>query len=113
MDGGRFQGLHKACSQAQGHHILVPEFLATPSDKAEEIRLRLRFTCNIIHENIEGFVITHELAAIDMAIAVAVLQRNLPLPASAVSGRTGIRRGWAAIVALAGQSDRTIARQEV
>ena len=56
-------------------------------------------------------VIGHIFAAIDMTIAVAMLQGDLPLPARFMRRGAGVGQGAAAIFADTGQRHRPVAGQ--
>ena len=97
--------------KAERDHILVPEFLAPSSCETQEVGVSTRLARDVLHQYVERFVIGHELAAVDMAVAITMLQRNLPLPARTVCRRAGIGQGAAAIFALTGQRHGAVTRQ--
>ena len=108
---GGLKRLHKARCQAKRDNILVPKLFTSTRYKAQEIRLSARFSSDVVDENRMCLVIRHIFIAIDMAVAVAVLQRNLPLPSRRMRGRARIGQWTAAIFTQAWQCYRTVAGQ--
>ena len=74
-------------------------------------RLRQRRAVEVIHQDSFGSVGVHEFAAVDVAVAGAVLQRDAPLPARLVRGGAGQRHQRA--VRFARHRNRAVARQPV
>ena len=111
QQAGGFQRLHEPAGQSDGDDIAVPELLPLAGDEAQGPRLCLRLSVEVAQQRSDRLVFAHEIAAVDHAVAGAVLQRNSPLPAGGTRGGSRVRRGIAD--AVAGNGDRTVAGQPV
>jgi len=109
MDCGRFQRLDEAAGQPERDAIAMPDLVADAAGEAQCAWLGQRLAIEVGEQQRAGLVFAHEVAAIDMAIAGAVLQRDAPLPA----GRPGIGLRVRAhrLGPDTGHGDGTIARQ--
>src|ERR1700722_6747548 len=109
MDAGGFEGFEEAGGQPQGDAVLIPEFLAPPGGEAQKTRLGARRTIKIGEQRRRGLIVADKAAAIHIAVADPVLQRNAPLPARRPrrgAGERGQHTG-----ALARHGHRPVARQ--
>src|SRR5690606_10662842 len=95
MDAGRLERLHETARQAERHAVLVPELLAVSGRETKESRLGERLAVQIREQRRGGLVVADELAAVHVAVADAMLQRNAPLPSGAARGRARVRDGIA------------------
>ena len=109
MDAGGFQRFEKAAGEPQRDAVLVPELLAPAGREAQEPRLRQRLAVQVGQQRGRRLIVADEAAAIDIAVADAMLQRNAPLPAGLA--RRGARVGRQGAGALAGHRHRPIAGQ--
>ena len=92
VDAGRFQRLHEAAGEADRDAVPVPEFPAHAGDEAQRPRIGERFAVEVGEQGRGGLVVADVVAAVDVAVAGAVLQRNAPLPARAARRRARVRR---------------------
>ena len=111
VDAGRFQRLQEAAGQANRDHVALPEALATTGREAQPVQRPERRTIQVGKQRRLGLGFLDEATAVDVAVAIAVLQRNSPLPAGCTSGRAGVGLGWARPLARNGQS--AVTRQPV
>ncbi len=82
VDAGGFQRLQEARRQPQRHAIFVPGLLAPAGGEAQRQRFGQRLAFEIGQQRLAAPSSSPmKRAAIDMAVADAVLQRNAPLPA--------------------------------
>ncbi len=88
-------------------HCFTPRARA----EAQDVGLGQRLAFDIAEQPFERRVLVEIAAAIDDAVADAVLQRNAPLPAGIMRHRPGVRHRGADALGL--HRDRAIARQPV
>ena len=108
---GGFKRLHKARCQTKRDNILVPKLFTSTGYKAQEIWFSAGFSSDVVDQNAMCLIIRHIFIAIDMAVAVAVLQGNLPLPSRRMGSCAGVRQWSTAIFTQAWQCYRTVAGQ--
>ena len=113
VDRRRFQWFHKTCGKAQSDDVFIPELFPASRREPQIVGIGPGLASDVPQQNRQGLVIRHKLAAIDMAIAVAMLQRHLPLPACLVGSGTGIGQGAATIFTNARKCYGAVARKEV
>src|SRR5215213_7601156 len=89
MDAGRFKRFHEAGRKADRDRIMRPDVVALTGDEAERTRLVCGFAVQIGQKDVSRLVVADKAAAIDMAVAGAVLQRNPPLPPRLTGDRLG------------------------
>src|SRR6185437_7868830 len=80
VNRSRLQRLEKSRRQADGDAIARPELPPDPGGEAQRPRLAQGLTRQVGEQDGGSLVIAHVLAAVDMAVAHAMLQRNAPLP---------------------------------
>jgi hypothetical protein len=85
-----FQWLEKTCGQAQANAVPVPVLHPLPGAEAQQPGFCNGFAVEIAEQGVAGFIVAHELAAIDEAIANPGLQWNTPLPAALPGNRACI-----------------------
>ena len=92
MDAGRFERLEKAARQTDRRAIVRPESFAPAGGEPDGARIGEGLRFEAAHQHVGSFVVRHEIAAIDMPVPGAVLQRDAPLPACAFGGGAGVGR---------------------
>ena len=104
VDAGRFERLEETAREAERDAILLPDLLAPPGHETQRPRRVQRLAVEPAEQQARRLVVAHELAAVHVAVAGAVLQRNAPLPAGFARG--GARVGSGGRDALAGHGHR-------
>ncbi len=103
-------GSRKPADKADGDHILVPEQPAPAGLEVQLVRGRERAALRgWPSRNSRGLIVGNEVAAIHVAVAHAMLQRNPPLPAG--RARRGARQRHQRPACFAGNRHGAIARQ--
>ena len=92
MQPGRFQRFEKAGGQPQRQAVAAPHPAAASGDEAQRARRADRRAVQPRHQLRLRRVVVDEAAAIDIAVADAVLQRDAPLPARLAPDGQGVRR---------------------
>jgi len=112
VNAGRFQRLHEAGGKTDGDAVAIPRCTPASGDEAQRTRLAQRFAVEVREQGRGRLVVADVLAAIDVAVADPMLQRNAPLPAGRVRGRAGV--GNQALAAdLAADRHRAVTGQPV
>ncbi len=93
MDAGGFQRLQESPRQAQRHAVPDPELLSPAGGEAQQAGRRDRLAFERSQKRPGGGLIVDVPAAIDVAVADAVLQGDAPLPARLPRGGQGIGGG--------------------
>src|SRR4051812_14377812 len=109
MDAGRFQRLHEPRSEPKRDDIVRPESLAAPAGEADRPRIGERLAIEVGKQDRGRLVVREELAAIDVAVAGAMLERNPPLPPGL--SRHRLRIGSEGVARLAWDRERGVARE--
>ena len=92
-------------------HVAVPGLAAAPGREAQRTRVGQRLAVEARQQLRGRFVVADEVAAVDVAVAHAVLQRNAPLPAGLARRGARVRRERPDV--LAGHGHGAIAGQPV
>src|SRR5438270_10906813 len=102
----------EAAGQPDGHDVLVPELVALPGGKPDRFRrIGERLAIEVLQQDDHRLVVAHESAAVNVAVAGAMLQRNAPLPARLARGHTRVGR-WR-LYFLAWNRSRPVQRRPV
>ena len=67
----------------------MPGFVTSAGFKTQGSGRGNRFALNVLHKLFAGCVVIHKRAAVNVAIAGSMLQRNFPLPTGRMRGRAG------------------------
>ena len=111
VDAGGFERFEESRGQSQRDAVAIPEQLAPAGDKAQEARVGQRLLAHRAHQVVERLGVAQVGAAVDVAVADAMLQRDAPLPAG--GPRRGQRVGRARAGELRRHRYRPVARQHV
>ena len=103
IDAGRFQRLEKPTGQANRDTVFIPQFPPFAGQEEKLLRISQGLPFQILHQRIDGVLVTDIAIAIDMAVADPVLQRNAPLPATHARRCASVRTDRAC--------DRTVVHQ--
>ena len=95
MDAGRFERLHKSGGQPKRDAILDPGAAPAPGGEGQRARIGQRLTVESAQQQVRRARVIEERAAIDQAVAGAMLQRDAPLPARFARRRPRIGCGRA------------------
>ncbi|PAV70131.1 hypothetical protein WR25_17275 [Diploscapter pachys] len=111
MDAGRFERFDEAARQPQRDDVAVPALPPPSRGEAQAAGIAQRLALEA-GEKIElRRLVGQEFAAIDIAVAHPVLQRDTPLPAGRTGGGTGVRIGLARTGQRTRHRHRPVARQ--
>src|SRR6185369_10373764 len=80
MDARRFERLEKSAGESDGDDVLLPDFLAPSGLETKRPRIGLRGAIETREQLRRGFIVRQVFAAICVAVAGAMLQRDAPLP---------------------------------
>ena len=80
VDAGRFERFEEPARQPERHDVTVPRALAATGDEPQLARIGLRLALDIGEQRRRGCIVGQATAAIDVAVAGAVLERDAPLP---------------------------------
>src|SRR3546814_9795729 len=97
-------------SQADGDAVAIPLVSARPGGEAQDIGLGQRLAFDIAEHPVQRRVLVEIAAAIDDAVAGAMLQGNAPLPPRIL--RHDARIGHRRMDVRGLERDRTVARSE-
>ena len=111
VDAGRFERFQEAARQAQRDDVAVPRALAAPGDEAKVAGVGLCLALDIRQQRRGGGIVGEIAAAIDIAVADAVLERNAPLPPRLARDRPRVGERRADVGA--GHRNRAVAGQPV
>ena len=92
VNAGRLERLEEAGRETQRDTIPLPGLLPAPGAEFELPRFGDGRTCQVLQQERTRLVVGTEAAAVDDAVAGAMLQRNAPLPADGMRYRSCI--GW-------------------
>ena len=109
VDAGRFERLEESAREADGDAVAIPRLAAPAGREPQRPRIGQRLAVEPRQQLRGGLVVADEVAAVDVAVADAVLQRNAPLPARLA--RRGARVGRQRPDVLAGHRHGAIAGQ--
>ena len=98
VNAGRLERLQETGRETQRDTVPVPGLLPAPGAEFELPRFSDRRTCQVLQQERTRLVVGTETAAVDDAVAGAMLQRDAPLPADGVRHRPCIR--WRRLRAL-------------
>src|SRR5580658_509869 len=91
--GRGLERLEKAAGEPDGDDVLVPELVALARGKPDRLGgIGERLAVEVLQQHLEGLVVADEAAAVNVAVAGAMLQRNAPLPAAGAGRHTGVGR---------------------
>src|SRR6185503_10810590 len=85
--------------EADGDAVLLPELLAMAGAESNESGRAHDRSVETLDEHGRGFVLAHELTAIDVAVARAMLRRDFPLPTRPLRRRARERPRRAIVLA--------------
>ncbi|EEF25313.1 conserved hypothetical protein, partial [Ricinus communis] len=92
VDARRFERFEEAARQAHRHAVLDPR-LAPPARREAQLARGLeRLGVHAVQQHAPRLLVRHESVAVHVAVAVAVLQRDAPLPARGLRRRPRVRR---------------------
>src|SRR6185437_4851362 len=92
--------LEKPRSEAQRHYVPVPGRFTAPRTEAQRHRLTQGAARKVAQEQVPRGIGAAEFSAVDIAVAVTMLQRDLPLPARIARGYESAGAGWRAALAV-------------
>jgi hypothetical protein len=91
VDRSRFERLEEPAREPERDDVLVPRLLAPPGEEAQLVGRGERLALEVGEQHFGRLVVGDVRRAVDVAVAHAVLQRDVPLPARAARGRAGDR----------------------
>src|SRR5690606_2295824 len=107
MDARRFEGFEEARGKAQRDDIAAPGPAAHSRPETQRPRFGERPAFDVGEQHRGRLVLADEVAAKDVAVSRAVLERDAPLPAALVRDCLCIGPRWASI--FAGHRNRAVA----
>src|SRR5690606_9218927 len=110
-DARRLERLQEATRKAHRHAVAVPLQITPPGTEAQDEWIGERCPVQVPQKQLARLLVAHVSAAVHHAVADPVLQRDAPLPAGIVRGRTSVRSQWTD--RFTGNGHSPVARQPV